>query len=121
MAKLTIGERSFEIAPFKLRELRLAAPHIDAINDVAGALTTFEGLTQSARSIIEVLAIGIQKIDPSVTADALEDMLGMEDMVNLQVALTDVMEESGLAKKGEAPASAPMATEAAALESSSSE
>lgn len=118
MANLTLGGRSFAIAPFKLRELRLAAPHIDHVNNVAGSLTTFAGMTESARSIIEILAIGVNKIDPTLDADALEELASMEDMTNLQAALKELMEESGLSK-GEAPASVP--AEAESLETRSNE
>jgi len=118
MAKLTIGERSFEIAPFKLGALRKAAPHIDAINASVKALApaddataedstgdlTIVGMFENTEHILAVIAIGLQKIDATLTAEALEDMIGVDDMPTLAVALRDIMLESGLAPKGEAKA-----------------
>ena len=112
MAKLEIGGRAFELAPFKLADLRKAAPHIDAINATAGALSTFEGMVAVGRSIIEVLAVAIMKIDAAMDADALEGLADLADMTKLQAALSDLLAESGLAPKGEVPApSAPAAEE----------
>ena len=64
MANLTIAGRSFEIAPFKLRELRLAAPHIDKLNDIAGSLTTFEPCPQEVDKLKAKLIAG--KIIPAI-------------------------------------------------------
>ncbi len=103
MAGLTIAGRSFEIAPYKLGALRRAAPHIDAIN--AGAsISTVEGMMENIEHVIGVLAVGLTKIDPAMTAETLLDMVGIDDMAALSTALTDVLQESGLAPKGEAMA-----------------
>ena len=121
MATLEIGGRAFALAPFKLGDLRKAAPHIDAINATAGALSSFEGMVNAARSIIEVLAVAVAKLDPAIDADALEDLADLGDMPALQVALKDLLEESGLAPKGEAPAnSEPVAEKASKRKSGAS-
>jgi len=112
MATLALGGRSFEIAPYKLGALRRAAPHIDAINasvqalgdGADGAPGTITGLLENTEHIVAILAIGLQKIDPELTAEALDDMIGPEDMAALGTALRDVLAESGLAPKGEAKA-----------------
>ena len=105
MARLEIGGRAFELAPYKLAAMREAAPHIDAINATAGGLSTFEGMTAAARSIVEVLCVGLRRMDPALDADAVEEMLDLSDMPKLQTALREVLEESGLKPSGEAEAS----------------
>jgi hypothetical protein len=79
MATLTIGGRSFEIAPYKLGALRQAAPHIDAIN-AAASIETIEGLMENAEHIVAILGIGLRKIDASLTPEALDDLIGADDM-----------------------------------------
>jgi hypothetical protein len=114
MAKLVIEGRSFEIAPYKIGALRRAAPHIDAINasvqalqaDVAGDVTSIVGLLENTEHIIAILSIGLEKIDPALTSEVLEEMLGPDDMAALGVALRDILAESGLAPKGEVTAPA---------------
>lgn len=118
MATLTIEGRSFEIAPYKLGALRKAAPHIDAINAAILSLDTLEGMLESMVHVVGVLAIGLVKIDPALTEDALADMVGMDDMPGLRDAMRDVLSEAGLAPKGEAMApTAPEAADVGASES----
>jgi hypothetical protein len=121
MASLVLGGRSFEIAPYKIGALRKAAPHIDAINASVQAMQAdggdgvsggIVGLLENTENIIAVIAIGLQKIDPTLTVDALDDIIGPEDMPALGTALRDILVESGLAPKGEAMAP-PEPTEAA--------
>ena len=110
MARLDIMGRSFEIAPYKLGALRKAAPHIDAINITAGALTSVEGMMESQHHTLAVLLIGLQKVDPSITAEMLDDEVGLDDIPSLVSCFQTIMIESGLAAPGEAKApSAPQA------------
>ena len=118
MTAITLMGRSFEIVPLKLGELRKAAKHIDAINESAGALSTFEGMVTSARSMIEVLAIALAKIDASMTADVIEDATELGDIPIIGAAFKALLEVSGLAPTGEAPAPSEPATEGASQSSS---
>ncbi len=111
MASLVIAGRSFEIAPYKLGALRRAAPHIDAINASINAASladdgvmSITGLFENTEHIVAVIAIGLQKLDATLTAEALDDMIGADDMPALGVALRDILAEAGLAPKGEAGA-----------------
>jgi hypothetical protein len=105
MAKLTIDGRDYDIAPYKLNQMRKAAPFIDKINATAGAMNTMEGMYESAADLIEVLAIGVSKIDPAMTAEAIGDALSgsVEELKALQVTFKDLLLESGLTP-GEAKA-----------------
>lgn len=109
MARLEIGGRSFEIAPYKLGSLRKAAPFIDRINASAGSLSTIEGMTDSTADILAVLSIGLQKLDPALTVEALEEMVGFDDLDVLREAFVAVLHEAGMKSAGEAkaPVSAP--------------
>lgn len=120
MAKLTIGEREFNIAPFKLGQLRRVAKHIDAINSRAGTLSieaTMAGVLESTEDIVLVLASGTVRIDSACDADWIDENVGFGDLPALSRAFTEVMREAGLAPSaGEAPgeAQAPAATPEAA-------
>ena len=118
MARLEIGGRAFDIAPYKLGALRRAAPAIDRINEAAGSLVTIEGMIRSTADIVEVLSIGLQKIDPTLTPEALEEMVGFDDLPALRDAFVAVLRESGMRGAGEAQAPAPADAEGASTNSS---
>ena len=99
MVTLTLAGRSFEIAPYKLGALRQAAPHIDAINASAASIDSVEGLIANAEHMIAIVAIGLRKIDPALTAEALDDIIGAGDLAALGTAMRDILSESGLAPK----------------------
>jgi hypothetical protein len=109
MARIAIGGRDFDVAPYKLAQLRQAAPYIDRINATAGALTTVEGMTASACDFLGVLSIGLMRIDPALTLDALEDMVGLSDIASLRDGFMAVLVESGMiAGEAEVPVPADM-------------
>ena len=119
MTTLAIMGRSFEIAPYKLGALKLAAPHIDAMNAIARDIGTMEGAADSAVHMLAVLAIGLQKLDPTLTAEYLEEQIGFDEMAEIGRAVKDLLAESGLAPKGEAQAPSAPETAEGALESKS--
>jgi hypothetical protein len=118
MARLETGGRAFDIAPYKLGALRRAAPFIDRINAAASSLSTIEGMIDSTADIVAVLSIGLQKIDPALTPEALEEMVGFDDLPALRDAFIAVLRESGMHAAGEAPAPAPADAEGASPTSS---
>ena len=101
MAVANLGGRTYTVAPFKLRELRLAAPHIDAVSALAaaGRLSTVEGLAAAARDMLAVLAVGIE----GVTVDDLEAQAGLGDLAALRETFDQVLQEAGLKRPGEGP------------------
>jgi hypothetical protein len=107
MATITLDGRDFDLAPFKLGALRKAAPILDRINAASGSLDSMEVMVDSSADIIEVLAIGLVKIDPAMTAEAVLDIVGFDELPMIQRAFVTLMQESGLAPKGEAQAPAP--------------
>lgn len=115
MAIIHILGRDFAIAPYKLGELRRAAPYIDNIqrNSDGGSLS---GLMDSALDLLNVLSIGLVKIDPMLTPDYLEANVSMDEFVRLQAAFVALSEESGLTRKGEATAPPAPAPEGASNE-----
>ena len=119
MATLEVGGRTLALAPYKIGKLRRAGKFIDRINATAGALTTFEGMMEAARDMCEVLSIGLVEIDPILTADYLENELAVDEMPKIQACLKELMEESGLARKGEAKAPSEPPAEGAASPTSS--
>lgn len=110
---IEIGGRSFEVAPYMLGALEQAAPHIDRVNALVSSVAeiTARGdqpgiadLSALARALVEVIAVGIRKIDPEMTADAILDMVDLTFIPSLQAAVLELLKTSGLASKGEAKA-----------------
>jgi hypothetical protein len=106
MAKITLDGREFDIAPYKLGSLRKAAPIIDRINATMAKLDSMEGMAQSASDLAAVLSIGLVKIDPALTPEGLDDLVGFDDLPAMLACFTEIMEQSGLTQ-GEATAPAP--------------
>ena len=117
MAELTLAGDTHVIAPFKLAQLRRAAPYIDRLGARAGQAPSVEAAVESASDMLSVLAAGI----PDVTADALQASAGLGDLDAIRTAFEAVMAEAGLkpaaplasseetrsGEPGGAPASAP--------------
>jgi hypothetical protein len=101
MATALIGGRTYSVAPFKLRELRRAAPHIDAVSALAaaGRLSTVEGVAMAARDMLAVLAVGLD----GVSVDELEAQASLGDLAGLRETFDQVLLEAGLKRpEGEA-------------------
>ena len=98
MAELRLGAQTYAIAPFRLRELRLAAPHIDRLSARAGKLTSVEAVAETAADMLEVLAVGV----PGVSAETLQAEVSLADLDDLRAAFDQVMAEAGL-KRPEGP------------------
>ena len=104
MATIHILGRDFVIAPYKLGELRRAAPFIDNIQRKTDGSGSLSDLMDSAVDLLNVLSIGLVKIDPMLTADYLEANVSMDEFAGLQTAFVALSTESGLTRKGEATA-----------------
>ena len=134
--------RTFQLAPYKLGQMLEAAPILDAqqartaaIGDRAGiailptdsadvrqaksqqvtaAMTTAEALEQAADAI-RILHIGIARIDPAITVQAmLDDIDPTADGIGAIIAaMFAVLGHSGMTQ-GEAPAPTPEAAGAGA-------
>ena len=113
MATIHLLGRDFAIAPYKLGELRRAAPYIDNIQRKTDGTGSLTDLMDSAVDLLHVLSIGLVKIDPLLTPDYLEANVSMDEFVGLQTAFLDLSEDSGLKRTGEAEAP-PAATPAGA-------
>ncbi len=116
MATIHILGRDFAIAPYKLGELRRAAPFIDNIQRQTDGSGLLSDLMDSAVDLLNVLSIGLVKVDPVLTADYLEANVSMDEFVGLQTAFLELSEESGLQRKGEATAPPAPAPEGASNE-----
>jgi hypothetical protein len=111
MAKVTLMGREFDIAPYKIGQLRKAAPIIDRMNARVAGLASVSGMVEAAADMIDFLWIGLVRLDPTITLDQLNDEIGMGDLPAIRDAVLAVMTESGL-KSGEAKAPVPAAPEA---------
>lgn len=130
--ELTIGGRAFAIAPFKMKELRRAAPFIEEMNTLAKRIDeqvkaheaanaelpedqrkpfeqNLNDLFALSRAMCEIIAVGLTKIDETLTADWLEEQVDLSYLASLQSASRELLRQSGLsaAKNGKAPSPSP--------------
>ena len=101
MVPFTLAGRTHAIAPFRLGELRRAAPYIDRLSARAGQAPSVEAAVETAADMLNVLAAGI----PDVTADALQASAGLGELDAIRTAFEAVLAEAGL-KPASAPARA---------------
>lgn len=104
MASLTLGSKTYAVAPFKLRELRRAAPHIDRLAARGGRFETVEAVTEAAADMVGVVAVGIAE----ATAEGLLAEMGLGDLERLRAAFEAVLAEAGL-QRPETPPGEPQA------------
>jgi hypothetical protein len=108
------GRDPVAVAPFKLAQLRAAAPFVDRLNELVQATSklkteskvpTLEATMELLHVTVQIIAVGTAKADPSLTADALEEIVGMDHLASLQLAVFELLAQSGLGpNKGEASA-----------------
>ena len=112
MTKITIGGVQRDIPPFKLRELRAAAPYIDrvlsqrrnlsALQEGAGVM---ESLTSTLGDTLSVVAVGVlcglgdrpytaEKI--ARVADDIEGELSLEEINMLNPLFNEILSEAGM-------------------------
>ncbi len=107
MATLTIAGRSFEIAPYDIEEMILAAPYADAFSALRDE-NSFTQMLEALKNNAAILSVGLQKIDPSLTITSIAKM-ALSDPgggMALAKAVRDVLGEFGLVEPGEAKAPA---------------
>ena len=102
MAQLTLGGATYAIAPFRLRELRLAAPAIDRLGARAGKLSSVEAVAETAADMLEVLAVGMSE----VSLETLQAQACLADLHSLRAAFDQVMAEAGLKRPDTPPGEA---------------
>ena len=100
MAELTLGGATYVIAPFRLRELRLAAPHIDRLGARAGKLDSVAAVAETAADMLAVLAVGLS----DASLETLQAQVSLEDLDALRRAFDAVMAEAGLKRPAGDPA-----------------
>ncbi len=115
---IVIGERPFEVAPYKLREMRLCAPFVEQMGGVAKRIDAAqkaavaegrpasdgENLTdlfELSRCLCEIISVGLVKIDEGFTADRLEEEFDLSYLRSLQTAVRELLKQSGLNSAGE--------------------
>ena len=96
MARAVIGGRAYDIAPFRLRELRRAAPFIDrvAARGAAGGAAGIEAAAQTAFDMLGVLAAGIE----GATPERLEAEASLDELAALHTSFDQVLAEAGLTR-----------------------
>lgn len=127
MTKITIGGVEHDIPPFKLREIRAAAPYIDRVlaqrkalgsnpgetaeqtaervlSETTGAM---EEMTGTLYDTIAVIAVGVIKgrreypYTPQkieAVASEIEGELGMDEVGSLSGVFNDILREAGMVK-----------------------
>jgi hypothetical protein len=125
MAKITVGGVEHDIPPFKLREIRAAAPYIDRVLAQRRNLSAVPGETpeQTAERILEetpgameemtgtmadtiaVVAVGIIKgrreypytvTKINAVVDEIEGEMSMDEVGSLSTVFNDILREAGM-------------------------
>jgi hypothetical protein len=118
MATLALAGRSFEIAPYDIDDMLVAAPYVDAIHEMGEPKNLTQTL-EMMRNTAAVLFVGLQKVDPSLTISTIVKMAFPNGAMQLAGGMRDVLAEFGLETSGEAKAPAPRKRKAAGASSSS--
>ena len=94
MAALTLGTTTYAIAPFRLRELRKAAPYIDRLS--------VEAVAETAADMLAVLAVGMA----DASLETLQAQAGLGDLEAVREAFDQVVAEAGLTRPEPSPGEA---------------
>jgi hypothetical protein len=76
---IDLGGKTYVMPGLNLRQLRVLAPKIDAMQNQATTPTTTEWIGQ----VLEVVLPALQRNYPTVTADELEDLLDLGNLGDL--------------------------------------
>jgi hypothetical protein len=99
MATLTLAGVTYTVPAYKLGALRQAAPFLDSIKDSAGDESAATSTSLMA-DIVGVFAVGLQKIDPKLTAEYIcDELVGPNDFPELQRAFYQLLGESGMTEE----------------------
>ena len=93
-----------ELAPFKLGDLKKVAPIIDRINTRGDGIADFERTIDAVLDFATVISFSAIKADIECDADWFAEHVGFSDQAAIMIAFRDLLKDSGLAPKGEAPA-----------------
>ena len=94
MVAVRLLGREFEIAPYTLGELRRIAPALDRIRALEQGTTGASIAT--ACGLAAVVAVGLGRIDPSLTPAVLLDRLDLGDLPALEAACSQIIAASGI-------------------------
>jgi len=105
MVTLTLAGRSFEIAPYDIDDMLVAAPHVHALKGRKRPETITESL-EEIKQIAAVVTVGLKKIDPEITITSVIKMALPDGVETLSLAMQEILNEFGLKPAGEAKAPA---------------
>lgn len=142
MAMIVVGGVPSLIPPFKLRELRAAAPYIDrvlgkrqvmassSIEEIVEGEGPMQSLTSALSDTLSVIAIGVllgrgeTRYPPGRVAevsDEIEGQLSLSELSSLQPVFNDILREAGLTQaRPTEPGVGTMTTSPSASESTES-
>lgn len=116
MAKVTIGGEEHEVPPLNFKGIKKVWPMVSkmaAKTANSDTLTTEDGL-EAVDVAIAVVAASFERHNPEKNADWIEENLHGSEVAGLQMAMQDIMIESGVMEKSESPSGeAPTPTEEA--------
>jgi hypothetical protein len=108
MATVTIGGQEYTTGPLKFKQLKKLWPVI--LENQKLAKEAKDGGRQldpieSMGNAIKIVAAALERTNPELTAEKIEDEIDANECVALQTVILDILEESGFQLKvGEAPA-----------------
>jgi len=102
LAEAVIGGVVYEIAPFKFKQLRAAAPFLDRAQKALTGEASLEAAMEASADLLTIIAIGVGR--PEVTAEALEDAASLAEVIQLRETFEAIVREAGLAVGEPGPA-----------------
>lgn len=101
MAKVTIGGEVYEVPPLNFKGIKKVWPAVSKIASKANSqeqMTTEDGL-EAVDVAIQVVAAAFSREHPERNADWVEENLRGNEIADLQIAMQDIMVESGIMQK----------------------
>ena len=101
MAKVTIGGEVYEVPPLNFKGIKKVWPAVSKIASKASSgdqMTTEDGL-EAVDVAIQVVAAAFNREHPDRDANWIEDNLRGGEIADLQIAMQDIMVESGIMQK----------------------
>jgi hypothetical protein len=96
MAKVTIGGVEHSIPPLNFKAIKRIWPLISKLDQFN--TPTIENGLAAAEIVIEVLAAAFEREHPEYTADWIEENMRADEIPSLNLAIQDLMVESGFAQ-----------------------
>lgn len=106
MTTFVIGAKEYEVGPLVFSQIKRIWTHISAMAPDGKFETIGQGMVAGFKAVdaaCEVVAVLLEKAHPEMTAKVIEDSLLPKEVNGLTLAIQELIVESGLAARPQAP------------------